>query len=204
MGNLDLSKFVLKFLRENSRAANLPLGLYEIWDYEGTLDLADPSGQTAIFRKHLRVKFLEDEIVAICDHVWGDGKALSAYICYPGVLADIYREGDRWSVLISLRQAKQSGSFQDYQIERLIEDGFTHSEEWWQMEMYHPVRRLQFSILFPHSRSCEQATIVEKESGKTTVFEPGQFTRESDGRQRLTFETHSARRFETYTIKWRW
>ncbi len=206
MANLDVSKIFKQFFQKGTRTLPeaIPEGIYEILEYEGTLELADLKGQTAIFRKRLRVKFLQDDVVAFHDHVWGDGRSLAAYICWPGVFADLYREGDRWNVLISLRQTKRQGSIQDYYIERFIKRGFTQAEEWWQLEMYHPIHSLKFSILFPKGRSCWQAVLLEKSTGQTSVFEPGQFTNLAGGRQRLTWETQSARRFETYTIKWRW
>jgi hypothetical protein len=49
-------------------------GMYEILDYDSTLDLKDAQGKTAVFNRHQRVKFLQDHIIAFQEHAWGDGK----------------------------------------------------------------------------------------------------------------------------------
>ena len=57
----------------------LPAGsdLYEILDYESTLELCDTKGATARFQKRQRVKFLQNNIIAFEDYVWGDGDVLA-------------------------------------------------------------------------------------------------------------------------------
>lgn len=80
--------------------------MYEILEYESTLELCDTKGSTAIFQKRQRVKFLQNNIIAFEDYVWGDGEIMADYKCSPGVVADRYQEGDRWNILISLRETK--------------------------------------------------------------------------------------------------
>jgi hypothetical protein len=75
-------------------------GLYEFLLYDATLELRDVHGHTAILRKHQRVKFLQDHILAFEDVVWGDGDLFARYRVSPGVEADRYQEGDRWTVLV--------------------------------------------------------------------------------------------------------
>ena len=99
-------------------------GIYEILEYESTLELLDSKGQTAIFSKRLRVKFLQDHVIAFQDHAWGDGDNLGHYTCSPGVIVDRYRDGDRWNILISLRETKNTGDVQEFYIRRAIKRGF--------------------------------------------------------------------------------
>jgi hypothetical protein len=54
-------------------------GLYEILDYDSTLELLDPQGQTAIVKKRQQVKFNQDHIIAFQDYAWGDGDCLADY-----------------------------------------------------------------------------------------------------------------------------
>jgi hypothetical protein len=84
-------------------------GLYEVLEYDSVLELADPKGRTTLFKKRLRVKFLQDNIIAFQDHAWGDGDLLVDYRCSPGIEVDHYPEGDRWNALISLRETKSTG-----------------------------------------------------------------------------------------------
>ena len=41
------------------------------------------------------------------------------YKCLPGVEVDRYQEGDRWNILISLRETKSSGDIEDFYIDDL-------------------------------------------------------------------------------------
>ncbi len=97
---------VLFSLRDMLRvlALGADQGMYEILDYDSTLDLKDIKGKTAVFKRHQRVKFLQDHIIAFQDHAWGDGKIFAKYKISNGRAVDRYKEGDRWNVLISLRE----------------------------------------------------------------------------------------------------
>ena len=179
-------------------------GMYEILDYDATLELVDPKGKTAIFTKRQRVKFLQDHIIAFQDYAWGDGEIFANYNCTPGSEVDHYQEGDRWNILISLRETKNSGDIEDFYIERTAKEGFITAEESLQTEIRHRTRRLRMSIIFPKRRPCKRALLLERSRNRTTVLGPEHFIDLPDGRQRLTWETSTIRGFEIYTIKWKW
>src|SRR6266567_4250790 len=63
-------------------------GLYEVLEYDAVLELVDPKGETAIFKKRQRVKFLQDYVLAFQDYVWGDGELYGDYSCSRGVVVD--------------------------------------------------------------------------------------------------------------------
>ena len=127
-------------------------GMYEILDYDSTLELVDPQGATATFKRRQRVKFLQDNIIAFQDHAWGDGEIFADYKCSPGIEVDRYQAGDRWNVLISLRETKSAGDVEDFYIERTVRGGFTQNEEWRQIEIRHRTKRLKLAIIFPEER----------------------------------------------------
>jgi hypothetical protein len=56
------------------------------------------------------------------------------------VAVDRYRDGDRWNILISLRETKSRGDITDFRFERTVRDGFVRAEEWYQGRNppYHP------------------------------------------------------------------
>ena len=108
-------------------------GLYEILEYDTTLEVKDRRGKRAVFRKHQRVKFLQNNVIAFQDYVWGDGEIFADYRCKPGVVVDRYQEGDRWNILVSLRATKQRGHVEDFYIDRTVRNGFVNEEEWRQM-----------------------------------------------------------------------
>ena len=49
-------------------------GLYEVLEYESTLELLDASGKCARFSKRQRVRYLQNNIIAYQDQAWGDGE----------------------------------------------------------------------------------------------------------------------------------
>ena len=177
-------------------------GMYDILDYDATLELVDPKGKTAIFKRRQRVKFLQDHIIAFQDYAWGEGDIFEDYQVSPGQIVDRYQEGDQWNILISLRQTKSAGEIIDVFTERTIKRGFTKAKEWWQVEVRHHTRHFKLAIIFPHQRPCRQAMLRHRH--RQTTFEPKHFTALPDGRQVLTWETNSLKRFETYNLTWRW
>ncbi len=179
-------------------------GLYEILDYETTLELVDPQGETAIFRKRQQVKFLQDNVIAFEDYAWGDGEIFADYQCSPGEVADRYQEGDRWNILISLRGTKNSGDITDFYIERTAKHGFTQAEESLQTEIRHPTKRLKVVVIFPQTRRSQRAILLQRSRHRSTTLGPEHFTDLPDGRQMVTWETTKIEQFEIYTIKWSW
>jgi hypothetical protein len=175
-----------------------------VLSYRATLELVDAKGKTAIFKKQQHIKFLQANIIAFEDYAWGDGNIFVDYKCSPGVPVDRYQEGDRWNVLISLRETKNSGDITNFYIERTVKNGFTTSEEAWQIEMRNRTRHLKMEIIFPKERRCKRALLVPRNHHRSTFLGPTHFSELPDGRQVLTWETNQIKRFETYTLRWSW
>lgn len=178
--------------------------MYEILDYDSTLDLVDPKGETAIFKKRQRVKFLQNNIIAFQDYAWGEGKIFADYRCTPGTEVDRYQEGDRWNVLISLRESKSASDITDFYIERTVKHGFTKDEEWWQVEIRHPTKQFKLAIIFPQQRHCQKAVLLQRSQHQAISLGRTHFIDLPDGRQMLTWEAHQINNLEIYTIKWNW
>jgi len=66
-------------------------GMYEILDYDSVLELQDPRGKVAVFKRRQKVKFLQDNIIAYQDYAWGNGNILADYKCSPSVPPDKFR-----------------------------------------------------------------------------------------------------------------
>ena len=62
-------------------------GMYEILDYDATLEIKDPVGKKAVLTRRQMVRFLQDNVVGIHDHAWGDGRLFAEFCCQPGVPA---------------------------------------------------------------------------------------------------------------------
>ena len=195
---LDLAQSLHSFI------CRRPAGPYEILDYDATVELLDAKGKLALFKKRQRVKFLQDNIIAFEDYAWGDGDILADYRCTPGVIADQYKEGDRWNILISLHDTKSVGDVEQFHIERTVKDTYVKKEEWLQTEIRRHTRRLKMSIIFPKKRRCQQAVLLQRSANRSTELGPEHFDTLPDGRQMIFWETAHAKGYEIYTLKWRW
>jgi hypothetical protein len=176
--------------------------IYEILDYEASVELLDPSGEKAIFRKRQKVKFLQNNIIAFEDYAWGDGNILAAYKCSPGVVVDKYQEGDRWNILISLRETKSKGDIEEFYIERMEHGTFMQREEWLQTEIRRRTRHLSMSIVFPQERRCQRAIVQQRTHNRVIELGSEHLHSLPDGRQRLYWETNQVRPYEVYTMRW--
>ena len=179
-------------------------GPYEILDYDSTLDIRDPKGTRAILTRSEKIRFLQDNIVAIHDHAWGDGELFAKYQCQPGVPVDIYEDGSKYNILISLRETKNKGDTIQLWIERVIKRGFCEKEEWLETEVDHWMHKLKIAIIFPKDRPCRRATLTRRSTGYSTLITQENFALLPDGRQKLTWGTDHPKLHDCYTIKWVW
>jgi hypothetical protein len=179
-------------------------GMYEILDYRSTLDLSDPRGEMANISRYQMIRFLQDNIVALHDHAWGDGDLFHKYHCQPGTAVDFYRDGSKWNILVSLRETKNRGDTIPFLVERTIADGFLKNNEWLETEVDHLTSHLQLSIVFPKARPCLRATLTQKTSGKTKVLDAQHFRTLGNGRQELTLAITRPKIHECYLVKWDW
>lgn len=179
-------------------------GMYEILDYNSKLEIMDPEGKTAILTRHEVIRFLQDNVVAIHDHAWGDGDIFAEYNCQPGIPVDFYEDGSKWNVLISLRETKNRGDVIDLWVERTIKDGLLEKEEWLETEVDHRTDRMKLSVIFPQERRCQRATLSRRTISETIALDEQHFLFLEDGRQKLTWQTSRPKLHDRYTIKWRW
>lgn len=181
-----------------------PSGAYEILDYEAVVELVDTKGKLALFKKRQRVKFLQNSIIAFEDYAWGDGDILADYKCTPGVVVDKYKEGERWNILISLRDTKSVGDVEQFHIQRTVKGTYIKDEEWLQTEIRRHTQRLKMSVIFPQKRACKHAVLVQRSANRSTELGPEHFDTLPDGRQMVSWETAHAKGYEIYTLKWHW
>lgn len=179
-------------------------GMYEILEYDSNLKISDATGKTAVLKRHQKVRFLQNHIIAFQDHIWGDGNIMERYRVSPGIEADRYREGNHWNVLISLRETKSKGDIEDFHIERTVKNGFTKKEEWWQVGVWCKTHKLKLTTLFPRDRHCQRAILQTRSDNKTVVLGPEHFQILPNGRQMLRWETTNPPLSEVYTIRWTW
>ena len=91
-------------------------GIYEVLEHDVTLELLDAKGKRALIRKRQKVHYLQNNIMAYQDQAWGDGQILAKYQCSPGVEVDRYESGRETQILISLREMKERGDVDVFNI----------------------------------------------------------------------------------------
>lgn len=107
-------------------------------------------------------------------------------------------------MLISLRETKHRGDVVEFYIERKVKEGFTHAEEWQQVELRRRTHQVQMKVIFPKGRLCQRAIVIQRSRNKVFVLGAQNFRLLPDGRQLLTWETKQVNTYEVYTLKWMW
>ena len=178
-------------------------GVYEILEYETTLQL-NATGETATFLKRQKVRFLQDNVISFEDYAWGEGEIFSGYHCSPGVVVDRYQIGDRWNILISLRESKSRGDLEEFFIQSTFVNSFLKPEEWQQVEIRHHTKYLKMIVVFPQERFCKRAIVQRRRYHQSIELDKEHFGTLPDGRQIVTWEAKDIEPLEVYTLRWEW
>lgn len=179
-------------------------GMYEVLEYESTLELLDKEGKEATFYKRQRVRYLQDNIIAYQDQAWGDGRILLDYRCTPGYPVDRYQLGHKTLILISLREVKQSGDEDEFNIQWGIKNGFRNIQESWETEISHRTRRFRLRVVFPADRPPRRRIYIEASRQVSRPISGDFFRLLPDGRSQVVFEMDHPRLNERYILKWDW
>lgn len=179
-------------------------GMYEVLEYESTLELLDVDGKRARFQKRKKVRYLQNNIIAYQDHAWGDGDILLGYKCSPGVAVDQYRAGYKTYILISLREVKSRGDWDEFNIEWKIRNGFLKEDGFWSTDITHRTQHVRINLIFPHKRPPKRAVIVESNRHKTQQLGQKEIKELSDGRVKISWEEKKPALYEHYLIRWWW
>jgi hypothetical protein len=179
-------------------------GLYEVLNYEATLELNDRKGKKASVTKVEMIRYLQDTNIAFQDQAWGDGKILLYYRCSPGIPVDTYRSGFKTHILISLRQVKNRGDIDEFHIHWGIHDGFLKPTGFWASEISHPTDKITMRVIFPPTRPPLSASILEKNRQRSTSLGRENFLALPDGNSEITWECNKPTLYEQYILNWEW
>jgi hypothetical protein len=190
------SLFVL-YMRERSGST------YEVLDNQQLWDLYDPTGQEATHTRRSTIRFLQNDLVAMRDYIWGDGPHIAEdYACNPGRAVDFHKYGHVWHVLISLDEVKHRGDVTEFVATRKMKGSFTDTSEWISFVAQHRTERATVIVLFPRNRPCIKAALTI-DMGRTeinNVIEEDYMA----GRQRLMVHVPRPRIRQVYTLRWDW
>ncbi len=180
------------------------IGLYEVLDFEHTLELCDPHGKQAIYHKRETVRLLQDYVAAYVDQVWGRGEIFADYQCRPGKPVDRYRCGHKHCVLISLREAMRRGDILRIAIDRTVRNGFGLATGWSETVVRHRTHRFHIAVIFPQERPPKHVALLQVNQNRTTPLGDTNTEILPDGRHRVFWETTKPKLFEVYTLRWTW
>ena len=179
-------------------------GMYEVLEYESTLELHDRRGKKATFTKRMKVRYLQDNIIAFQDFAWGDGDILLNYRTSRGKAVDRYKSGYKTYILLSLQEVKNRGDVDEFNISWDIREGFLKSDGYWATDIRHRMKQTKVNIIFPRSRPAQQLLLEETNRRRTRVLGREFQKRLADGRWQITWEMKNPKLYELYTIRWDW
>lgn len=195
--------YALLLTSPHLRRLVLPEGLthspYEILDYDATLTLEDAQGMRATFARTQSVRFLQEGVGAILDHAWGDGVVVTAYDHSAGRVVGTLRDEGRRHLVVQLPRPMGKGETLTFCVTRTMMEGFLQAEEWWEVDLDHPVTQLRHRVVFPKARPCLRASghWANQAVGLPMVRLP-------DGRTMVEWTPAQPRPHTLYTIRWTW
>lgn len=179
-------------------------GMYEVLEYESVLELHDAGGKRATFTKRKKVRYLQNNIIAYQDYGWGDGEQFLDYQVKPGIPVDRYKIGYRTYILLSLREVKNKGDVDEFNIQWKIKNGFLKPDGFWGVDISSRTKEIKMNVIFPKGRPPQSARLVETNTRRTMVLGNDSVKQLADGRWQITWEKHKPRLYEHYIIRWDW
>ena len=179
-------------------------GMYEVLEYESTLELLDDKGKRAIIKKRKKVRYLQNNIIAFQDYGWGDGEQFKDYKAKPGIKVDQYKAGYKTYILLSLRDEKNRGDVEEFHIQWKIKNGFLKPDGFWETDVSSRTRRMKVRVIFPKVRPPHNIRLVENNLRRTRTLRSEAKKQLPDGRWQVTWEKQRPRMYEHYIIRWDW
>ena len=179
-------------------------GMYEVMDYQSTLEILDPRGMVAKFNKTEKVRFLQDNVIAIQDNLWGIRKNIYGYQCAPGVPVDFYASDHKTSVVISLRKIYSSKDELDLNMQWYLKGNPLGNSGSWCTHINRYTHKIKLNIRFPAERPPIKIWINEGNKKRITALGKESITQLSDKQWEIYWEKNNPVMFETYTMKWEW
>ncbi|MBN1536896.1 MAG: hypothetical protein JW908_09210 [Anaerolineales bacterium] len=179
-------------------------GIYEVLDYESTLEIHNQDGTKATFIKRKKIRYLQNNIIAYQDYAWGDGEILLNYRTNRGKPVDRYRSGYKTYILLSLREVKNRGDTDEFNIQWNIRRGFLTNDGYWSTDISHPTRHIKINVIFPKSRPPTRLALEESNRKHTRDLTRETQRQLSDGRWLVSWEKDKPRLYEVYVLRWEW
>ena len=119
---------------------------YETLKYSGRLEILDPTGRVALFKRHQRVRFLEDNVGVLYDRVWGLGVLFATYVVRDARILEPIRTPKGYVVPLALSRPFRKGETFDLVTQRKIVGAFV-KESYWDSAMHAPTDLLEMTVV---------------------------------------------------------
>lgn len=185
-------------LREALAPESLTSSPYEVLDYAGVLILHDAKGRKSTFRRTERVRFLQNGVRSLVDHLWGDG-LLIEYHNDAGAIGDSIRDGRYRHLVIDMPRAVKVGAVLTFRTSRVNLGMFPGPTESWEITIDHPVGNFSQVVVFPVERPCLEGQLWVNGYGRRI-----EVVHRRDGRTALVCDVPFPIMNAPYLIQWRW
>lgn len=179
-------------------------GIYEVLDYEYQIELKDTAGENAAIRKREKIRYLQDHISTFQDWAWGDKKIFLNYRCSPGTPVDEFRLGHKTCKLISLREFRNKGDIDEFNMEWEMKRGFLKNTGFWGTGIKNRTKKAAVKVIFPKARPPISASVTENNLKRTRNLGSEAQKLLPDGRTMIVWDCSNPRLYETYVLKWEW
>jgi hypothetical protein len=178
--------------------------VYEVLDFQSTLEIMDSRGMVGKFQKSEKVRFLQNNVIALQDQVWGVNKYIYGYKSSPGIPVDFYQSGNKTLVLISLRDVKSKGDETGLRMEWYLKGDPIGKIGTWETYINQFTHRMNLSIVFPAERTPKKVWIIESNKKKSREIEGDCYSKLPSGEWKITWEKNNPQMYETYSVNWEW
>ncbi len=176
---------------------------YEILWHNLVLQITDAKGQRATLTRTARVRFLQRQVLALHDRVWGQGDlSLEPYV-RPGRIVDRFRQDSEVHHLVSLREAKRRGETSTIEVVHAVRDVFTRPCEWFDVDVDMPTRWLRVEIRFPADRPPKEGWLSDTRTGRKLALSGSQLVRTRAG-ARIVWRRRAPTLHERLRTEWCW
>ena len=117
---------------------------------------------------------------------------------------DEYRLGHNTYKLISLRELRNKGDIDQFNIEWRMRNGFLKSTGFWGTSINHRTRKVTVKVIFPKDRPPLNISVFESNLQRTRALGPNAQQMLPDGRPMIVWENTKPRLYENYIFRWEW